>query len=64
MIVGSPAELMNKLGVAKSRSRARVSKDNPYIESHFKTLNTARTIPSGSTWPKPPAPGAVPFYVV
>ena len=38
MIAGSVAELMNELGVAKSHSRPRVSNDNPYIESHFKTL--------------------------
>ena len=38
MIAGSVAELMKKLGVAKSHSRPRVLNDNPYIESHFKTL--------------------------
>ena len=38
MIAGTVAELMNELGVAKSHSRPRVSNDNPYIESHFKTL--------------------------
>jgi putative transposase len=38
MIAGSVAELMNELGVTKSHSRPRVSNDNPYIESHFKTL--------------------------
>jgi putative transposase len=38
MIAGSVAELMNELGVAKSHSRLRVLNDNPYIESHFKTL--------------------------
>ena len=38
MIAGSVAELMKKLEVAKSHSRPRVLNDNPYIESHFKTL--------------------------
>ncbi len=38
MIAGTVAELMNELGVARSHSRPRVSNDNPYIESHFKTL--------------------------
>lgn len=38
MIAGTVAELLNELGVAKSHSRPRVSNDNPFIESHFKTL--------------------------
>lgn len=38
MTAGTVAELLNELGVAKSHSRPRVSNDNPYIESHFKTL--------------------------
>lgn len=38
MVAGTVAELLNELGVAKSHSRPRVSNDNPYIESHFKTL--------------------------
>jgi putative transposase len=38
MIAGSVAELLNELGVGKSHSRPRVSNDNPFIESHFKTL--------------------------
>lgn len=38
MIAGTVAEMLNELGVAKSHSRPRVSNDNPYIESHFKTL--------------------------
>lgn len=38
MIAGTVAELLNELGVTKSHSRPRVSNDNPYIESHFKTL--------------------------
>jgi putative transposase len=32
------AELLLELGVAKTFSRPRVSNDNPYSESHFKTL--------------------------
>ena len=38
MIAGTVGELLNELGVAKSHSRPRVSNDNPFIESHFKTL--------------------------
>lgn len=38
MIAGTVAELLNELGVSKSHSRPRVSNDNPFIESHFKTL--------------------------
>lgn len=38
MVAGTVAELLNELGVAKSHSRPRVSNDNPFIESHFKTL--------------------------
>lgn len=38
MMAGTVAELLNELGVAKSHSRPRVSNDNPFIESHFKTL--------------------------
>ncbi|MCA1782114.1 MAG: integrase core domain-containing protein [Intrasporangiaceae bacterium] len=37
MIAGSVAELLHDLGVNKSHSRPRVSNDNPYIESAFKT---------------------------
>ena len=32
------AELLGTMGVARSYSRPRVSNDNPYSESHFKTL--------------------------
>jgi putative transposase len=32
------AELLVELGIAKTFSRPRVSNDNPYSESHFKTL--------------------------
>ena len=45
MIAGTVAELMNELGVAKSHSRPRVSNDNPYIESHFKTLKYRSNYP-------------------
>ena len=38
MIAGTVAELLNELGVGKSHSRPRVSNDNPFSESHFKTL--------------------------
>jgi putative transposase len=38
MIAGTVAELLNELGVRKSHSRPRVSNGNPFIESHFKTL--------------------------
>ena len=38
MVARSVAELLTDLGVAKSHSRPRVSNDNPYIESHFKTM--------------------------
>ena len=32
------SDLLEKLGVRKSHSRPHVSDDNPYSESHFKTL--------------------------
>lgn len=38
MIAGSLAELLLDLGIQKSHSRPRVSNDNPFIESAFKTL--------------------------
>jgi len=38
MIAGDLAELLMGLGVRKSHSRPRVSNDNPYSESQFKTL--------------------------
>jgi len=38
MIAGDLAELLTGLGVRKSHSRPRVSNDNPYSESQFKTL--------------------------
>ena len=38
MIAKPVAHLLADLGVTKSHSRPRTSNDNPYIESHFKTL--------------------------
>jgi putative transposase len=38
MIAGGVSELLSSLGVHKSHSRPRVSNDNPYVESSFKTL--------------------------
>jgi putative transposase len=38
MIAGSVEELMHDLGVDKSHSRPRVSNDNAFMESHYKTL--------------------------
>ncbi len=37
--------LLDKLGVARSHSRPRVSDDNPYIESSFKTMKYHPTFP-------------------
>lgn len=41
----SLAQLFMDLGVTKSRSRPHVSNDNPYIESHFKTLKYGPSFP-------------------
>lgn len=38
MVAGSVEELLHDLGVAKSHSRPRVSNDNAFMESHYKTL--------------------------
>lgn len=38
MIAGSVEELLHDLGVDKSHSRPRVSNDNAFMESHYKTL--------------------------
>jgi putative transposase len=38
MIAKPVAHLLADLGVTKSHSRPHVSNDNPYIESHFRTL--------------------------
>jgi putative transposase len=39
------AHLFADLGVTRSRSRPHVSNDNPYIESHFKTLKYGPSFP-------------------
>lgn len=39
------AELLGAMGVTRSYSRPRVSNDNPYSESHFKTLKYAPSYP-------------------
>jgi putative transposase len=39
------AHLFADLGVTRSHSRPHVSNDNPYIESHFKTLKYGPTFP-------------------
>jgi len=41
----SLAHLFADLGVTRSRSRPHVSNDNPYIESHFKTLKYGSSFP-------------------
>lgn len=45
MIAHTFAELMSDLGVARSYSRPRVSNDNPFSESQFKTLKYSPTYP-------------------
>ncbi len=40
------AELLVDLGVAKTHSRPHVSDDNPYSESHFKTLKYCPSFPA------------------
>jgi len=40
------ADLYAHLGVTKSHSRPRVSNDNPYSESHFKTMKYCLTYPN------------------
>jgi putative transposase len=45
MIAGSVEELMHDLGVEKSHSRPRVSNDNAFMESHYKTLKYQPTYP-------------------
>ena len=39
------AELLIDLGVAKSHSRPHTSNDNPYSESHFKTMKYRPEVP-------------------
>lgn len=43
------AELLGAMGVARSYSRPRVSNDNPYSESHFKTLKYTADYPGRFT---------------
>jgi putative transposase len=43
-------ELLDSLGVEPSRSRPRVSNDNPYSESHFKTLKYRLGSVSGNSF--------------
>jgi putative transposase len=38
-------QMLEELGVAKSHSRPHVSNDNPFIESHFRTLKYRPTYP-------------------
>jgi len=45
MTAKTTAQLMADLGVTKSHSRPRVSNDNPYSESQFKTLKYSPTFP-------------------
>jgi len=45
MTSNSVAGLLSELGVTRSHSRPKVSNDNPYSESWFKTLKYAPTFP-------------------
>lgn len=45
MIAKPVAWLLESMGVARTHSRPHVSNDNPYIESHFKTLKYRPTFP-------------------
>jgi putative transposase len=45
MISKTVAHLLSDLGVTKSHSRPHVSDDNPYSESHFKTLKYCPAFP-------------------
>ena len=45
MTSNSVAGLLSDLGVTRSHSRPKVSNDNPYSESWFKTLKYAPTFP-------------------
>lgn len=42
------AFLLADLGVTRSHNRPHTSNDNPFSESHFKTLNTSRGFLNGS----------------
>ena len=48
MMAKALAQLFADLGVIRSLSRPRVSNDNPFSESHFKTSSIARPFPNGS----------------
>ena len=49
---------LEELGVLRSLSRPRVSNDNPYSESLFRTVNTGLITPTGhSAAKKKPANG-------
>jgi putative transposase len=45
MTAKTTAQLLADLGITKSHSRPRVSNDNPYSESQFKTMKYASTFP-------------------
>ena len=59
MIAQPVAHLLADLGVTKSHSRPHTSNDNPYSESHFRTLGTDRTSPRASAPSRTPTPTAV-----
>jgi putative transposase len=45
MVAKPVAWMLEAMGVSKTHSRPHVSNDNPYIESHFKTLKYRPTFP-------------------
>ncbi len=45
MIAKPVAWMLESMGIAKTHSRPHVSNDNPFIESHFKTLKYRPTFP-------------------
>ena len=45
MIATETAQLLARLGITRSLSRPRVSNDNPFSESHFKTLKYSPEFP-------------------
>lgn len=55
------AELLGTMGVARSFSRPRVSNDNPFSESHFKTLKYTPDYPVDSTISSTRATGCAPL---
>ena len=46
MTSGLVSELLTNLGITRSHSRPRVSNDNPYSESQFKTLKYLHDFPT------------------